>query len=126
MTSIPPLRERRVIESGGEADHRHAGIKRPFARDVNGRRAGFRQAVSACGCEPIRDCRRDYRVHRHGLVMSSSRCYPSTNNGWASPEDARRNAMKLTTQQIDDFNREGWLFLPELFNSEEVALLAHE
>ena len=24
--------------------------------------------------------------------------------------------MKLTQQQIDDFNREGWLFLPELFS----------
>ena len=34
--------------------------------------------------------------------------------------------MKLTAQQIDDFNREGWLFLPELFNPEEVALLTHE
>jgi ectoine hydroxylase len=34
--------------------------------------------------------------------------------------------MKLTQQQIDDFNREGWLFLPELFSPEEVALLAHE
>ena len=34
--------------------------------------------------------------------------------------------MKLTQQQIDDFNREGWLFLPELFSREEVALLAHE
>ena len=34
--------------------------------------------------------------------------------------------MKLTAQQIDDFNREGWLFLPELFSPEEVALLAHE
>src|SRR5713226_5735082 len=34
--------------------------------------------------------------------------------------------MKLTQQQIDDFNREGWLFLPELFNAEEVSLLAHE
>ena len=30
--------------------------------------------------------------------------------------------MKLTQQQIDDFNREGWLFLPELFSPEEVAL----
>ena len=29
--------------------------------------------------------------------------------------------MKLTQQQIDDFNREGWLFLPELFSPEEVA-----
>ena len=29
----------------------------------------------------------------------------------------------LTQQQIDDFNREGWLFLPELFSPEEVALL---
>jgi ectoine hydroxylase len=35
-------------------------------------------------------------------------------------------AMKLTQQQIDDFNREGWLFLPELFSPEEVALLARE
>ena len=34
--------------------------------------------------------------------------------------------MKLTQQQIDDFNREGWLFLPELFSPEEVALLARE
>src|SRR5258708_33971138 len=34
--------------------------------------------------------------------------------------------MKLTQQQIDDFNREGWLFLPELFSREEVDLLAHE
>ena len=34
--------------------------------------------------------------------------------------------MKLTQQQIDDFNREGWLFLPELFSPEEVELLARE
>lgn len=34
--------------------------------------------------------------------------------------------MKLTQQQIDDFNREGWLFLPELFSPEEVALLKRE
>jgi len=26
--------------------------------------------------------------------------------------------MKLTQQQIDDFHREGWLFLPELFSPE--------
>ena len=34
--------------------------------------------------------------------------------------------MKLTTQQIEHFNREGWLFLPELFSQEEVAYLARE
>ena len=34
--------------------------------------------------------------------------------------------MKLTQQQIDDFHREGWLFLPELFRAEEVELLARE
>ena len=28
--------------------------------------------------------------------------------------------MKLTQQQIDDFNREGWLFLPELFSAEAM------
>ncbi len=34
--------------------------------------------------------------------------------------------MELTQQQIEDFNREGWLFLPELFSREEVELLARE
>ncbi len=34
--------------------------------------------------------------------------------------------MKLTPEQIDHFNREGWLFLPELFNQEEVDFLARE
>ena len=34
--------------------------------------------------------------------------------------------MKLTQQQIDHFNREGWLFLPELFSQEEVDFLARE
>ena len=34
--------------------------------------------------------------------------------------------MKLTQQQIDDFNRDGWLFLPELFSAEEVRFLAYE
>src|SRR4029453_10066733 len=36
------------------------------------------------------------------------------------------NIMKLTQAQIDYFNREGWLFLPELFSKEEVELLARE
>jgi ectoine hydroxylase len=31
--------------------------------------------------------------------------------------------MKLTQQQIESFHTEGWLFLPELFSPEEVALL---
>ena len=34
--------------------------------------------------------------------------------------------MKLTPQQIEFFNREGWLFLPELFSPEEVDYLARE
>ncbi len=34
--------------------------------------------------------------------------------------------MKLTEQQLADFDREGWLFLPEAFNAEEVALLRQE
>ncbi|MES1149105.1 MAG: proline hydroxylase, partial [Bradyrhizobium guangdongense] len=34
--------------------------------------------------------------------------------------------MKLTAQQIEHFNREGWLFLPELFSPEEVDYLARE
>src|SRR5712691_3338687 len=57
----------------------------------------------------------------------SPRCYSLLNKrpGFR-PRDARRNLMKLTQQQIDDFNREGWLFLPELFRPEEVALLARE
>ena len=34
--------------------------------------------------------------------------------------------MKLNQQQIEFFNREGWLFLPELFRPEEVDYLARE
>ena len=34
--------------------------------------------------------------------------------------------MKLSPQQIEFFNREGWLFLPELFTQEEVDFLARE
>jgi ectoine hydroxylase len=34
--------------------------------------------------------------------------------------------MKLTPEQIEYFNREGWLFLPELFSQEESDLLARE
>ena len=34
--------------------------------------------------------------------------------------------MKLTPQQIEHFNREGWLFLPELFSREETDFLARE
>jgi ectoine hydroxylase len=34
--------------------------------------------------------------------------------------------MQLTQQQIETFHREGWLFLPELFSEEEVALLRRE
>lgn len=34
--------------------------------------------------------------------------------------------MRLTQDQIDTFNREGWLLLPELFTPEEVNLLRHE
>lgn len=34
--------------------------------------------------------------------------------------------MKLTQAQIDTFNTEGWLFLPELFSPEEIAVLREE
>ena len=34
--------------------------------------------------------------------------------------------MKLTPEQIEHFNREGWLLLPELFSAEETAFLARE
>lgn len=34
--------------------------------------------------------------------------------------------MKLTPQQIETFNREGWLFLPELFTPTEVDVLRAE
>ena len=34
--------------------------------------------------------------------------------------------MQLTAQQIDVFRSEGWLFLPEVFDSEEVSLLKAE
>ncbi len=34
--------------------------------------------------------------------------------------------MRLTAEQIAEFHEEGWLFLPELFTPEEVALLKRE
>ena len=34
--------------------------------------------------------------------------------------------MKLAPEQLAFFNREGWLFLPELFNGEETDFLARE
>ncbi len=34
--------------------------------------------------------------------------------------------MKLTDAQIKQFNEEGWLFLPELFSPEEIAVLTAE
>src|SRR5262245_15605779 len=34
--------------------------------------------------------------------------------------------MKLTTQQIEQFRTDGWLFLPEVFDAEEVGLMKAE
>jgi len=34
--------------------------------------------------------------------------------------------MKLITKQIEQFQTEGWLFLPEVFDAEEVGLLKAE
>ena len=34
--------------------------------------------------------------------------------------------MKLTPEQLEQFRTEGWLFLPELFNAEEVDVLRRE
>ena len=34
--------------------------------------------------------------------------------------------MKLTAQQIEVFRSEGWLFLPEVFDAEEISLLKAE
>jgi ectoine hydroxylase len=39
-------------------------------------------------------------------------------------EKQKEEVMKLTPQQIEHFNREGWLFLPELFSREETDFLA--
>src|SRR5262249_42497835 len=47
----------------------------------------------------------------------------ATRTEHASKEE---NPMKLTAEQIEVFNREGWLFLPELFRPEEVDFLASE
>ena len=34
--------------------------------------------------------------------------------------------MKLTQEQLDQFNEEGWIFLPDCFSPEEVAVLRDE
>jgi ectoine hydroxylase len=49
------------------------------------------------------------------------------NNQRALAEHATEaTSMDLTQDQIAHFHEQGWLFLPELFNSEEVALLRRE
>src|SRR5712664_4272786 len=62
--------------------------------------------------------------HRDLMVRDARRRAP--HNEEREQETEGGTNMKLTQQQIDDFNREGWLFLPELFSAEEVALLARE
>ena len=34
--------------------------------------------------------------------------------------------MTLSAQQLQQFDREGYLFLPDLFSAEEMAVLHHE
>ena len=34
--------------------------------------------------------------------------------------------MTLSKQQLQQFDKEGYLFLPELFSAEEIAVLRHE
>src|SRR6201982_1960561 len=48
------------------------------------------------------------------------------NEGDKQQRQTRRTPMKLTNEQLDFFEREGWLFLPELFSPEETAFLARE
>ena len=33
--------------------------------------------------------------------------------------------MKLTSEQVREFDREGYLFFPNCFSEEEIALYAH-
>jgi hypothetical protein len=40
--------------------------------------------------------------------------------------ERRENAMKLSEDQVRQFETEGWLFLPETFSPEEVAALREE
>jgi ectoine hydroxylase len=59
------------------------------------------------------------------LGIAPGRPYPAADRppGTAPWE---RNAMRLTDAQIRQFNEEGWLFLPETFSAEEVAVLRAE
>src|ERR1700704_5486347 len=62
--------------------------------------------------------------HR-GIMVRDARSRAPHHEG-KELKNQKEETMRLTQQQIDDFNREAWLFLPELFSPEEVALLAHE
>jgi ectoine hydroxylase len=44
----------------------------------------------------------------------------------ARPSGIRRIAMQLTEQQLRQFDEEGWMFFPEVFSGEEVAVLREE
>src|SRR6185437_4144726 len=91
----------------------HRG-KNPRRRCEGGRERG----AGACAGRRSHDRRQAEESRRGGVIERLvSRSGNRTEGG---------NTMKLTQQQIDDFNREGWLFLPELFSMEEVALLARE
>src|SRR3546814_1818731 len=53
-----------------------------------------------------------------------NRAGPGTSLAEANEEE--KPTMKLTPQQLETFDREGYLFLPEVFSPEETALLRVE
>ena len=144
-----PYRQgRRGIDPDADAVHRRrrhqgraAAVHRALAPHVPGSRTAmipgaghwmFEQAPQEF-CRVVLEflasgVKRGLSALRHARVgKPRPRCYSSHNKrtGFA-PRTRGGTAMKLTQQQIDDFNREGWLFLPELFSAEEVDLLARE
>src|SRR4051812_21472651 len=60
---------------------------------------------------------------RHGCWPSSSPACPKTPNNTLENGET---PMKLTPEQLREFDEQGFLFLPSLFNAQEMDILNRE
>src|SRR5579864_5073958 len=94
--------------------------------DPGGRRQGRRKRrARACADRGTED-RGETEGTAAGRVTIRRRSGFDASHRPGMIKNTGRKAMKLTSQQIETFNREGWLFLPELFSAEETDFLARE
>src|SRR4029453_6404884 len=91
---------------------------RPRVGRARGHPARARGRLRARGRGTVpRPCRAD---GRHSHRTTESRDFP---RGLSARRQARRNAMKLTSEQLKRFDEQGYLFFPNYFSAEETAIL---